>query len=173
MEFKNQITNIAVLISLSVTLLSSCKKEVASFVTSPDLEPWSLIATANSNDEIQYPIVDENIYYDKLNFRNFYRESLIEINKNELNFSAYINPFQTNPISMNTLNSNFQEYFTWNNRNIYFDSSYVKSMSSDEIELVFCNLVNTTLNTNTSTNTSTNTTNRVITNSWDLHFFKN
>jgi hypothetical protein len=172
MKFKNWITNIAVLISLPLALLSSCKKEDSNFVTSTELEPWSLIATANSTDEILYPIVDENIYYDKLKFRNFYTEGLIEISENKLNFSAYIDSSQNNPISMNTLNSNFQEYFSWNNRNIYFDSSIVDLISNDKIVLRFANLVNQITNTNTNTSTSTNTANTIISNSWEFHFFK-
>jgi hypothetical protein len=148
----------------------SCKKENVDFVSSDDLKPWSLYASSNSTDLNLFPILDDDIFIERIDLIKYGRDGLIEINKTNLKFSAYVLTAQSSPLLLS--NENGQEYFTWNNRNVYFDSSIVDLISNDEIVLRFANLVNQITNTNTNTSTSTNTTNTIISNSWEFRFFK-
>tara|TARA_B100001564_G_C20658665_1_gene680500 strand:- start:1567 stop:2082 length:516 start_codon:yes stop_codon:yes gene_type:complete len=165
-EFKQKNLLLFILVFLSF----SCKKENVNYISSDDLAPWSLYASSSSTDLNLFPILEEDIFMNRVDLIKYQREGLVEINKPNFKFSGYVTSPQSSPILL--LNENGQEYFTWNNRNIFFDSSIVELISSDEVIIKFANLTNQLTNTNTNTSTSTNTASSVISNSWELHFFK-
>ena len=153
-------------------MVISCEKENKNFKTNPNFDPWTLEATSSSTDNFAYPVIDDNIYFEKINLRKFYTDGLIDVNRfsngSKLDISFYMLP--------NTIYSNYEddisEYFFWNNRKVHYDSSFLNYSTPDDFEVIFCNLLNNTLNTNTSTMTNTNTTTN-ISRSWGFHFYKN
>lgn len=171
---KNNLIRVFIQIFLSIIVFFvfiSCSEENTDFKSNPNLAPWTLEATSSTTDDFAYPVIDENIYFDKLKLRNFYSDGLIDVNKHstgsKLDISFYILPGEI----YSNYEDEISEYFIWNSRKVHYDSSFLNYSTNNEFEVIFCNLLNNTLNTNTSTTTNTNTTTN-ISRSWGFHFYK-